>query len=182
MIYYRPGTISVTAAPGAAGKSTLLMAEELSIAYGIDLLGKKDMPGFRGATPEKLEGGYKHPLIQGPHTVWTMYLEDDRLEHKRRLLAALEFHGLDSSALDADRYIATYNNESPVKIAESTKNGITIAEPLIDDIRYFVKHNWVKVLTVDPYVQCHELNENSNPEMNRVAAVWRDIAQEKMGI
>lgn len=163
---YAKGFLSVTGAAGGIGKSSLAIIEELSLVYGLDLLAH--LPVDHLEFP---------PLKCGRQRVWTMCLEDDEEEHQRRVNAALKHYKLDPYYLQG-WYFVTYKADSPVSVASIGRDGY-IVSPQVDLIKELIEKNKIDVLNIDPFVNSHSVPENDNGSMNKVADIWRSIAQNK---
>lgn len=163
---FAKGFLSVTGAAGGTGKSSLAIVEELSLVYGVDLLAHMPTEHYCPFPPLKF----------GRQRVWSMSLEDDEEEHQRRVVAAIQHYKLDPQLLDG-WYFVTYKADSPVNVASLGKDGYVIS-PQVPQIKRAVAHNKIDVLMVDPFVNTHSIPENDNGSMNKVADVWRSIAQE----
>lgn len=146
--------VSVLAAPGGAGKTTLYVVEALSIATGKPLL---------GITPAERTG------------VWIMNLEDPADEMERRIGAAAKHYGLDQADIEG-RLFVDAGRDKPLLMAQQTRDGITIHKPMVDAIVAKIRANKIGVLIVDPFVASHSVSENDNQAINAVLALWRLIA------
>ena len=156
---YAQGFLSLTGASGGTGKSSLSIVEELSLVTGRDLF-----------LPDR-------PLLKcGRKRVWSMSLEDDKTEHRRRVIAAMRHYNIKREDMDGF-YFVTYKRDSPISVAISGRDGF-IVSPQVDDIKQIVRERGIEVMTVDPFVNTHDVAENDNSAMNRVADLWRSIAQE----
>jgi AAA domain/Bifunctional DNA primase/polymerase, N-terminal len=155
-----PGLLSrkfvtfLASAPGA-GKTQFLA--QLSLAVALD----------------------KEPLINRPiaepTSVWFFNAEDDAIELKRRLGAALVYHKIGlkggkpislTSGVDSPLSIASYDQQKGVTINKFAK------ERLISEIIA----NQVGLLIVDPFAELHGVPENDNGAMRTVTGAFRDIA------
>jgi hypothetical protein len=146
--------VSVLAAPGGAGKTTLYVVESLSIATGKALL---------GVTPAERVG------------VWVMNLEDPADEMERRIGAAAKHYGIAQRDIEG-RLFVDAGREKPLTIAYQTRDGITIHQPIVDAIVEKIRRHKIGVLIVDPFVASHSVPENDNQAINAVLALWRLIA------
>jgi hypothetical protein len=157
---YALGFISLTGAAGGTGKSSLAIVEELSLALGVDLF-----------HPER------KPLKCGRMKVWSMSLEDDETEHRRRVLAAIKFYNINPVDL-AGYYFVTYKADSPIEIGIVSREIGFIATPQVEQIKSTIAKHGINVINVDPFVNTHGVPENDNGAINKVADLWRGIAQE----
>lgn len=157
---YAIGFLSVTGAAGGTGKSSLAIVEELSLATGIDLF-RSDRPALRC----------------GRKRVWSMSLEDDETEHRRRVLAAMRHYGLTQQDV-SDHYLVTYKADSPIELARIDRQNGFLVSPQLEEIKATIAREGIDVINVDPFVNTHCVPENDNGAMNKVADLWRSIAQE----
>jgi hypothetical protein len=64
----------------------------------------------------------------------------------------------------------------PIILAEMTKLGAKIAQPVVDQVIATIRANQIGLLIVDPFVASHRVTENDNPAIELVAATWAEIA------
>jgi hypothetical protein len=146
--------VSVLAAPGGAGKTTLYVAEALAIATGRPLV---------GITPAERTG------------VWIMNLEDPADEMERRIGAAAIHYGIRQEDI-AGRLLVDAGRDKPLTTAHQTRDGVVIHQPMIDAIVEVIRRKKIGVVIVDPFVASHAVSENDNQAINAVVASWRLIA------
>lgn len=147
--------VSCTVAPGAAGKSSLIIGDALAMATGRDLLGT--------------------PVYGGPLRVWIWNLEDPVEEMERRLAAACLHHGLVEADID-DRLFIDSGRQQALCIASTGPNGATVVEPVVAALIAELHRLKIDVLVVDPFVSCHEVPENDNGAIDRVVKAWGRVA------
>jgi hypothetical protein len=152
------GYVTGTFAPGAAAKTQMSLFDMVTMACGFDL-----------ATRE--------PLRRGPLTVWYINVEDDREEIERRL-AAICLHYRITDAELAGRLLVDTDREGRYLVAETTRHGVVVQEVVVSAILEQVKAHKVDLVVADPLVGMHAVSENSNPEMNRVIAQLRRVAEQ----
>ena len=63
-------------------------------------------------------------------------------------------------------------------IATTTRNGAVIARPVVDNIIAEIIARKIDVITIDPFVSCHETNENDNQAMDLIIKEWGRIAEQ----
>ncbi|GJD47022.1 hypothetical protein AFCDBAGC_4907 [Methylobacterium cerastii] len=146
--------ISATVSPGGIGKSSLVIAEALSMVTGRDLIGSQPHGRFK---------------------VWYINLEDPMDELQRRVMATALHYELDDSDL-AGRLFVNSGRDTRVVVAEQNRAGLMIAHPVIEQIRATILANMIDVLIIDPFVSSHAVSENDNGAINAVATVWAEIA------
>lgn len=150
------GFLSVTVAPGALGKSSLITVETLAMVTGRDLLGDRPPHALR---------------------VWVWNGEDPTDELARRYQAACMQHGIGPDDL-GDRLMIDSGRDVPIKIATLGGQGVKIAAPVVEGLKAAIKAAKVDVLIIDPFVTSHSVPENDNTAMNAVVEQWRNIAAE----
>lgn len=161
------GHLSALIAPGAAGKSTLLMARALCMVTG--------------------NGRFRQKVWNGPHRVWLWNLEDKRI-HLERMLQAFclrwNITGDDigdrlflDSAVKAGPGEGDYEPH-PLKVATEGQGGATINRPVIAGLIAELKARGIDHLDVDPFVSSHSVNENDNGMIDAISKEWAYVAAE----
>ena len=150
------GYVSATISPGGVGKTTLELAEAIALATGKPILGK---------------------AVTQRRKVWHYNLEDPREELLRRVWALCEHHAIDPSELDGWLFLDSARDRKMV-VAERKEDGSIGASEDVADIIDDMKRRGVAVLQIDPFVRCHEANENDNKEVDAVLDVLAQIAKE----
>ena len=146
--------VSVTVAPGGVGKSTLGVAEAVAMASGRDLLGD--------TVPSKLK-------------VWLYNLEDERVEMQRRIIAAMQVHDVAFAEIK-DRLFYDTGRERPLCTAITISNQVEIIQPVIEELAQEITRREIDVMIVDPFVSSHQVNENDNNSIDKVAKEWVALA------
>ncbi len=149
------GYVSVLVAPGGVGKTGYAMGVGLALASGRPLFGEK---------------------IYQRINVAVLNLEDPMEELDRRLAALTIHHDVERAEIEG-RYYLYSADERPVTIAAVSEDGHEIVHPDAAAIVREIQHHRIGLLIVDPFAESHELEENSNSEMNKAAAAWRRIAR-----
>ncbi len=148
--------ISVTAAPGGVGKSSLVLSDGLAMATGRNLIGHQP------------HGQFKVLIWNG---------EDPLEEMQRRIMAACSLYDIRPEEIEG-RLFVNSGRDDPIIIAEQKRDGVTIAVPVVEAIKATIRENGIDVLQIDPFVSCHAVNENDNGAIDRVAKLWGKIADE----
>jgi AAA domain len=148
--------LSATFAPGAGGKTSLILAEALSMVTGRDLLkvGKILPAGLR---------------------VWVWNGEDPKIEIERRVAAICKHYGITAEQL-AGRLYVNSGRDTDLKIAVQDRNGTRIAKPDVERIIEQMKARQIDVLIIDPAVSFHSVPENDNSAIDAFAKEWAYIA------
>ena len=147
---------SMTIAPGAAGKSSLLVADALAMATGRDLTGAA--------------------VVGGPKRVWLWNLEDPRDELERRIAATMLRYGITAADI-GDRLFLDSGRQQGLCIATQDRNGFTILEPVVDALVAALKARRIDTLVIDPFVSSHGVNENDNNAIDTVAKTYGRVAE-----
>lgn len=152
--HYIRGFVSATVAHGGVGKSSLSIVEALSMASGKPLLGV--LP------PDRCK-------------VWIWNGEDPQDEIDRRVMAASIHHRLTPEDFEG-RLFTNSGRETEIVLATQGRGGVTIAEPVVDQLIATILANQIDVLIIDPFVSSHQVAENDNGAIDRVAKTWGRIA------
>ena len=158
--HYIRGFVGVTASEGGLGKSSLVIAEGMSMATGWDIL---------QAGPKKLFS------YEGKHELRGLYWngEDPESEILRRVLAIRLKHELPRMER---RFFVASGRDWNLKIAHKTKSGVLIDATKVQELSQLIQNWRLDFLQIDPFVTTHDVNENDNGEVNQVVNVWREIA------
>jgi hypothetical protein len=162
------GHVSALVAPGAAGKSTYLMARAICMVTGVHR--------------------FRQRVWNGPHRVWLWNLEDKRLHLERMLQAFCLRYGITEADL-ADRLFldsAVRNAEGEgdydpqiLKLAiEVRGEGFVIQRPVISALIDELRARQIDHLDVDPFISSHGVGENDNGAIDAVVKEWAFIAAE----
>ncbi|MHB2208650.1 AAA family ATPase [Methylobacterium sp. CM6257] len=148
--------ISVTAAPGGVGKSSLVLADGLAMATGRNLIGHQP------------HGRFKVLIWNG---------EDPLEEMQRRIMAACIQYEISQEDVEGHLFVNS-GRDDPIIVAEQKRDGVTIAVPVVEALKATIRENGIDVVQIDPFVSCHAVNENDNGAIDRVAKLWGKIADE----
>ena len=154
--HYARGFVSVTAAPGGLGKSSLAIAEAISIGTSRNILGV--IPWER--TP-----------------VWYVGLEDPLEEYERRVAAVALHHRIPGEEIGDGLFLDSGRDQDFV-VATETRTGTKIIEPIVAAMIENIRRHGIGVVIVDPFVACHAVSENDNSKLEKVTRVWAQIANE----
>ncbi|KAB2792954.1 AAA family ATPase [Brucella anthropi] len=146
--------VSVTVAPGGLGKTANSIVEALAMASGKALNGVKP--------PRRLK-------------VWLFNVEDPRDELERRIMAACIHFNLRPEDIDGHLFLDS-GREQELVVAIDDKNGVKIQEPIVEAVAETILTNGIDVMIVDPFVSTHQVNENDNGAIDKVAKLWAQIA------
>jgi hypothetical protein len=147
--------VTATIAPGGVGKSSLGAVESLAQVSGKDLLGV--------CPPRRLR-------------VWLWNLEDPQEETERKIQAAAMHYGLTAEDI-GDRLFVDSGRDQPLVIATTDRTGAVIVRPVIDNLVAEIKKRKIDVIKIDPFVSCHETNENDNQAMDLIVKEWGKVAE-----
>lgn len=147
--------VTTTVSPGGFGKTSLLLVEALAMVTGRPLLGV--------AAP--------HPL-----RVWVWNGEDPQDETERRITAACLHFGISPDEVEGRLFIDS-GRDTPIKIASRNRDATVIAEPLVEDLVAEIRERQIDQLIIDPFVASHDVPENDNSAVDRVAKAWGRVAE-----
>ena len=146
--------VTVTIAPGGIGKSTLTTQEAVAVVTGKPITGD---------------------LVHEKGKVW-LYNNEDPLEELHRRIAAICLHWDIAPEEIGDRLFLNSGLTRRLLVAKKTKAGI-VQTPDVPALVSEIGRHEINVLVVDPFVRCHEADENDNSQIDFVAAQFAYIAQ-----
>ena len=150
-------SVCATVAMSGTGKSSEAVAEALAMTSGKSFLGE---------------------AVRRPLRVLLINLEDDRNTMDKRIVAAMRLHELNRADV-GDRLFVIAKNERKLKLARTGNSG----QLEINDrdvawlIGYLLKHK-IDVLSVDPLIMTHGVNENDNEKIRAVIEIYNDVAMQ----
>lgn len=145
---------STTLAAGGVGKTGLAVVEALAMATGRPLLGEKVHERCR---------------------VWLWNGEDPIEEMQRRIAAACIHYAITPQDI-IGRLFLDSGRDTPIVLLNATRDGLEIAEPVIDAVIETIRQNGIDAMTVDPFVTTHTVAENDNMAIDRAVRQWARIA------
>lgn len=150
------GSLSVVVAPGATGKTALMIGTSLALVTGQSLLGKE------------VWGGAKR--------VWLWNLEDSGEEMARGIQAAAMHWNITAADVGGRLYVDSGLDGAELKIAHATRDGCTINAPVVEALVAELQRRRMDVLIVDPFVSSHTASENDNGAIDAIAKEWAKVA------
>lgn len=148
--------LTSTVGAGGGGKSAHAVSETLAMVTGRPLL---DPDG---------------PLI-APLRVWYINAEDPQDEIDRRFHAAAKHFDVTAEQI-GDRLFTDSGREQEFVIMRQDGRGFKVCQPLIDEMVTEIQRRQIDVVIIDPLVSTHEVPENDNGAMQRVAKAWTEVA------
>lgn len=155
--WFLRGTVACVVAPGGSGKSTMLAGTALALASGQDFLGKK--------------------VWEGPKRVWLWNLEDDLDELSRSLQAAAIHHGLEPEDVAGRLFVDSGMEGAGLCTAVEADGQFKLLEPIYEALTAEIERRRIDVLIVDPFVSSHEVEENANSKIDKIAKAWGRVAK-----
>ncbi|WP_064696081.1 AAA family ATPase [Rhizobium aegyptiacum] len=156
--HYQRRYVSVTLAPGGVGKSAHAASETLAMVTGRPLLDPQ------GPLGKKLN-------------VWLLNLEDPIDEIERSLTATAMHFSIDNDQIGGRLFTDSGRDQEFVIVRQEGRD-FKVCEPLVEDMLAEIQDKSIDVIIVDPFVSTHEVPENDNSLIQRVAKQWRRIADE----
>ncbi len=154
--HYARKFISTTLAPGGLGKSSLVLVEALAMITGRPLLGVPSAGSAR---------------------VWIWNGEDPRDEIERRIAASCLHYGIQPHEI-ADRLFIDSGRETEIIVAHQARDRTAVAQPVVEALLATIRENGIDCVFIDPCVSSHEVSENDNNAIKRVAKTWARIADQ----
>lgn len=151
------GTIACVVAPGGAGKSTMVAGTALALATGRDFLGKK--------------------VWDGPKRVWLWNLEDDLDELSRSIQAAAIHHDIKPDDVAGRLFVDSGMEGASLCTAVEVDGQFKLLEPVYEALTQEIERRGIDVLIVDPFVSSHEVEENANSKIDKIAKAWGRVAK-----
>lgn len=146
------GFISSIVAAGGAGKTALRLLQFIAMAIGRPLSGQKVFRRCR---------------------VLLISLEDDTDELQRRIKAILDYYDIDRSELKGWLFCAS---PKLVKLAMLDGKNRRIVGPLEQFIRDAIERRKPDLISLDPFVKTHSLEENDSGDMDYVCDLLARMA------
>lgn len=147
--------LTSTVGAGGGGKSAHAVSETLAMVTGRPLL---DPDG---------------PLMT-PLRVWYINAEDPQDEIDRRFHAAAKHFGVTAEQI-GDRLFTDSGRDQEFVVMRQDGRGFKVCQPLIDEMVTEIRHRQIDVVIIDPLVSTHEVPENDNGAMQRVAKAWTEV-------
>jgi hypothetical protein len=149
------GNLTLKVAPPGVGKSTLGIEQAVAIVTG------------RPITEQEVHEQTK---------VWIYNNEDDADELKRRLAAVLQHWDIPLAEVRG-RLALNSGADRPLLVAKVDRAGTVIRMPDVDACIEHIRAHRIGAFIVDPFVETHEVTENSNEQIKAVAVMFREIAR-----
>ena len=146
------GTVTTIVAPGGIGKSTFLSGTALALASGKSLLGKT--------------------VWDGPVRAWIWNLEDEMDELDRSIQAAAKHFELVAADIADRLFVDSAMEGKGLCTAIENENGFKLLAPVYQQITAELRARKIDVLFVDPFVSSHEVEENANSKIDKIAKAW----------
>jgi hypothetical protein len=149
------GYLSVIVAPGGMGKSSLLLAEAVDMASGGKVFGRTQQ------------------------SVAVLYWngEDPFDELQRRVAAICKVYNITEEDLGSRLFLSSGRN-SPLVIGAETREGVQINEPVIGEFKAEIQKYGIRIVMIDPFVSCHQVDENNNRRIDQIAKTLSKLAEE----
>ncbi|MDQ4419945.1 AAA family ATPase [Sphingobium sp. DEHP117] len=156
--WFLRGTVACIVAPGGVGKSTLVAGTALAMATGQSLLGKA--------------------VWEGPKRVWLWNLEDDLDELARSIQAATIHHDIARSDIEGRLFVDSAMEGAGLCTAIEHEGKFVLLAPVYQALKDELIGRGIDVLIVDPFVSSHEVEENANSKIDKIAKAWARVAKD----
>jgi len=151
-------TVAAVVAPGGVGKTTFIAGAALSMVTGRELLGKT--------------------VWDGPQKVWIWNLEDGLEDMQRSIQAAALHHGVRREDVEGRLFVDCAMEGAGLCTAIEGPAGFKLLAPVYEQITAEIIKRSIDVLVVDPFVSSHEIEENANSLVDKVAKAWARVAND----
>jgi hypothetical protein len=141
-------------ADGGVGKTALRYAQLISCAIGRSLTGEHVFQRCR---------------------VLIVSLEDDTEELRRRILAACLHHSIDRSELKGWLFLSA-PGAAGGKLMITDKRGQLMRGSLADNLEKAITDHTIDIVSIDPFVKAHSVEENNNSVIDDVVQILTDLA------
>jgi hypothetical protein len=150
-------TVAGTAAMSGTGKSSMAIVEAIAMTTGKPLLGEE---------------------VARPLRVLLVNLEDNREAMNKRVAAAMNRYQLKPEDIGGRLFIKA-KGEFKLKIAKrAARNGsVERNEAMLKALADFIVENKIDVVSVDPLIKTHGVNENDSEAMAAVVECYDDVAE-----
>lgn len=149
------GYVSVIISPGGVGKTSLTLHIAASLALGRGLLGQ---------------------WVHARCNVLLCSLEDPAVELDRRWAAMMLHHRLDRTELYG-RVHAMHGRARRLVLGKLDLDGMSVLSPDKDAMIELIRRDQIDVLIIDPVLRSHQVDENSNPQIDSLMATYAEIAE-----
>lgn len=154
--------VSSLLATGGGGKTAMRIAQAISCATGRELTGEKVFVRCR---------------------VLYASLEDDVDELRRRVRAAMLYHGISADELKGWLFLAAPGQKAgklvttePASRSRKKQDGRVRAGQMLEEIKAAITARQIDVLMIDPLVKAHDVEENDNTAMDFVISTLTQLA------
>lgn len=154
--HFQRKQLGVTVASAGVGKSSLMIVEAISMVTGRPLLG---VP------------------VERPLKVWIYNLEDPMDEMYRRISAAIQHYRIDPEEVEGRLYLNS-GREVNLCVAIQSGQNVQIDEAAFNNLKAWIVEHEIDVLIVDPFVSSHQVSENDNGAIDKVAKAWASLAND----
>lgn len=149
-------TLTGVIASGGCGKSTFIAAMAQSLVTGRALLGKGIWPG--------------------PQRVWIWNLEDELDELARAIQAAALHYEIERQDVVDRLFVDSAMEGAGLCTAVEDGAGFRLLEPVYEALLAELTARKIDVLIIDPFVSSHEIDENANVLIDKIAKRWSRVA------
>lgn len=156
--WFLRGTVACIVAPGGVGKSTLVAGTALAMATGQGLLGKA--------------------VWEGPKRVWLWNLEDDLDELARSIQAATIHHDIAPADIEGRLFVDSAMEGAGLCTAIEHEGKFVLLAPVYQALKDELIGRGIDALIVDPFVSSHEVEENANSKIDKIAKAWARVAKD----
>ncbi len=156
-IFLRRVCTLIGGSPGA-GKTSITMQILVSMASGVDFM---------------------NIGITRQYKCWLINDEEDYEELEGRLEAIIQHFGVDAQTVAQNLSLYSGVDEPKFIAARRDSHGAVVEVEHVQDVRGHIVENKFDVVLIDPFVQSHQVGENANEEIGKVAEIMRTMCISK---
>ncbi len=155
--WFLRGTVACLVAPGGVGKSTFVASTALAMVTGKPLLKKE--------------------IWDGPKRVWIWNLEDDLDEMSRSIQAVALNYEIAPAEIESSLFVDSAMEGTGLCTAVEENGLFHLLLPVYDALTAELTRRGIDMLVVDPFVSSHEVDENANIKIDKIAKAWGRVAK-----
>ena len=114
--------------------------------------------------------------VPRPLRVFLINLEDNRAAMNKRIAGVMKHYDLKPEDI-GNRFFMKAKGEMKLKIAKRGRYGVERNEAAIEELIKYIIDNKIDVVSIDPLIKTHAVNENDNNDISAVVECYDDIAE-----
>jgi hypothetical protein len=119
----------------------------------------------------------KKEIWDGPKRVWIWNLEDDLDELSRSIQAAALKYDIAPAEIETNLFVDSAMEGAGLCTAVEEQGQFHLLLPVYDALTAELTRRGIDMLVVDPFVSSHEVDENANIKIDKIAKAWGRVAK-----